>query len=54
MPTIPVGWDDVQDDTGCAYILGECDGRTCGAPLSFPVDISALNCPYCHTATSRA
>lgn len=27
--------------------------RSCGAPLSFPVDASRLNCPYCQTDTQR-
>jgi len=31
--SVPVGWEDTEDDSGCAYILDECNGRrTCGAP----------------------
>lgn len=32
---------------------GEVPCGTCGAPLSFPVGVSALECPYCHSATRR-
>ena len=32
---------------------GETPCQTCGAPLSFPVGISRLECPYCHSGTSR-
>ena len=29
---MPVGWEDDQDESGCVYILDECDGRRiCGA-----------------------
>ena len=31
--SVPVGWEDDQDDLGCAYVLDERDGRRiCGAP----------------------
>ena len=30
--TVPVGWEDFQDEPGCAYILDECESRQlCGA-----------------------
>ncbi len=32
---------------------GQTPCRTCGAPLSFPVGVSDLACPYCHSATHR-
>lgn len=32
---------------------GETPCHTCGAPLSFPVGISRLECPYCHSGTHR-
>jgi LSD1 subclass zinc finger protein len=32
---------------------GETPCRNCGAPLSFPVGTSAIECPYCHTGTHR-
>lgn len=32
---------------------GETPCQTCGAPLSFPVGVSDLACPYCHSATHR-
>ncbi len=32
---------------------GEVPCQNCGAPLSFPVGTSALDCPYCHTNTHR-
>ena len=31
--SVPVGWEDDQDEPGCAYLLDEWDGRrVCGAP----------------------
>jgi LSD1 subclass zinc finger protein len=32
---------------------GEVPCRNCGAPLSFPVGLSAIECPYCHAGTHR-
>jgi DNA-directed RNA polymerase subunit RPC12/RpoP len=32
---------------------GEVPCQNCGAPLSFPVAIGAIDCPYCHTRTQR-
>jgi LSD1 subclass zinc finger protein len=32
---------------------GEVPCQNCGAPLSFPVGVSAIDCPYCHTGTHR-
>jgi LSD1 subclass zinc finger protein len=32
---------------------GETPCQTCGAPLSFPVGISRIECPYCHSGTHR-
>jgi LSD1 subclass zinc finger protein len=32
---------------------GEVPCQTCGAPLSFPVGSSAIECPYCHSGTHR-
>jgi hypothetical protein len=32
---------------------GETPCQNGGAPLSFPVGTSALECPYCHTGTHR-
>jgi LSD1 subclass zinc finger protein len=32
---------------------GEVPCRNCGAPLSFPVGASGIECPYCHTGTHR-
>jgi len=32
---------------------GETPCHTCGARLSFPVGVSGLECPYCHSATHR-
>lgn len=32
---------------------GETPCQNCGAPLSFPVGTSGLECPYCHTGTHR-
>lgn len=32
---------------------GEVPCQTCGAPLSFPVGSSGIECPYCHSAAHR-
>ena len=32
---------------------GEVPCQTCGARLSFPVGVSGIECPYCHSATHR-
>ena len=32
---------------------GETPCQNCGAPLSFPVGTSTIECPYCHTGTHR-
>jgi LSD1 subclass zinc finger protein len=32
---------------------GQTPCQTCGAPLSFPVGVSSLECPYCHSGTHR-
>jgi LSD1 subclass zinc finger protein len=32
---------------------GEVPCQTCGAPLSFPVGTSRIECPYCHSETHR-
>lgn len=32
---------------------GQTPCQTCGAPLSFPVGASSLECPYCHSGTHR-
>jgi LSD1 subclass zinc finger protein len=32
---------------------GEVPCQTCGAPLSFPVGSSGIECPYCHSGTHR-
>jgi hypothetical protein len=53
MPTIPVGWDDVQDDTGCAYIL-ECDSQTCGAPRQEASSYCPEHHAHCHVANGSA
>jgi LSD1 subclass zinc finger protein len=39
----------VQGDIGG----GEVPCQNCGAPLSFPVGASGIECPYCHTGTHR-
>jgi DNA-directed RNA polymerase subunit RPC12/RpoP len=42
---------------GCGRKLdlggGQIPCRNCGAPLSFPVGVSALDCPYCQSGTHR-
>jgi LSD1 subclass zinc finger protein len=32
---------------------GETPCQNCGAPLSFPVGASGIECPYCRTGTHR-
>jgi LSD1 subclass zinc finger protein len=32
---------------------GETPCPNCGAPLSFPVGASGVECPHCHTGTHR-
>jgi LSD1 subclass zinc finger protein len=32
---------------------GEVPCQTCGAPLSFPVGVSRIECPYCKSGTHR-
>jgi len=45
---VPVGWEDEQDDAGCAYILDECDGRRiCGAPRKVASPLRKALSPYC-------
>jgi hypothetical protein len=49
--TVPVGWEDVQDEPGCAYILGECDSRRiCGAPLKAASPYCPDHHAICHVA----
>jgi len=44
----PVGWEDDQDDPGCAYILDECSGRRiCGAPRKAVSASRKAASPYC-------
>ena len=49
--TVPVGWEDVQDEPGCAYILDECDSRrVCGAPLKADSAYCRDHHAICHVA----
>ena len=32
---------------------GQMPCQTCGAPLSFPIGVSRIECPYCHSETHR-
>ena len=46
--SVPVGWEDDQDDPGCAYILDECGGRrNCGAPRKAVSASQKAASPYC-------
>jgi LSD1 subclass zinc finger protein len=58
--------DELQTIPGATAVVCESCGRkldiaggaapcqNCGAPLSFPVGTTRLECPYCHTGTTRA
>ena len=46
--SVPVGWEDEQVETGCAYLLDECDGRRiCGAPRKVVSPSGKTASPYC-------
>ncbi len=46
--TVPVGWEGDMDDPGCAYILGEGNGRRiCGAPRQAISPSRNGLSPYC-------
>jgi hypothetical protein len=45
--TVPVGWEEDEDDPGCAYLLDEGDGRRiCGAVRKTSPLRKAVS-PYC-------
>ena len=49
--SVPVGWEDVQDEPGCAYILDECDSRRiCGAPRKAVSPYCPEHHVLCHVA----
>jgi hypothetical protein len=49
--TVPVGWEDVQDEPGCAYILDECESqRHCGVPRKGVSPYCAEHHALCHVA----
>src|SRR5580693_2661335 len=46
--SVPVGWEDDQDEPGCAFLLDECDGRRiCGAPRKAVSPSLKAASPYC-------
>ena len=46
--SVPVGWEDDQDEPGCAYLLDEWDGRrVCGAPRKAVAPSRKAASPYC-------
>jgi hypothetical protein len=46
--SVPVGWEDDQDEAGCAYLLDECHGRRiCGAPRKAVSPSRKAVSPYC-------
>jgi hypothetical protein len=46
--SVPVGWEDAEEDSGCAYILDECNGRRiCGAPRKGISLSRKAASPYC-------
>jgi hypothetical protein len=46
--SVAVGWEDDQDEPGCAYLLDECEGRRiCGAPRKLVSPSRKTASPYC-------
>jgi hypothetical protein len=49
--SVPVGWEDDQDEPGCAYLVDECDGRRiCGAPRKAASPYCPEHHALCHAA----
>ena len=49
--SVPVGWEDDQDESGCLYLLDECDGRrSCGAPRRAVSPYCSEHHALCHAA----
>jgi len=49
--TVPVGWEDDEDESGCAYIFGECDSRRiCGVPRKAVSPYCPEHHALCHVA----
>jgi hypothetical protein len=49
--TVPVGWEDVQDELECVYILGECESwHHCGAPRKAASPYCPKHHALCHVA----
>ena len=55
LKTVPGAQQVICDSCGRKLDIGggEVPCQNCGAPLSFPVGLSALDCPYCHVHTNR-
>jgi LSD1 subclass zinc finger protein len=55
IPTLPGANAVVCESCGRKLDIagGETPCPNCGAPLSFPVGASGVECPYCHTGTHR-
>lgn len=55
LPTIPGANAVICESCGTKLDIagGEVPCQTCGAPLSFPVGSSGIECPYCHSGTHR-
>jgi len=55
MPVVAVGWEDQQDDPGCAYILAEGDRPPiCGAPCREASSYCSEHHVLCHVAYGSA
>jgi len=55
MPVVAVGWEDQQDDPGCAYILAEGDRPPiCGAPRRADSSYCPEHHALCHVAYGSA
>lgn len=56
LPTVPEATCVVCETCGRRLDIsgGEVPCAGCGAPLTFPVDVSSLECPYCRAGTTRA
>lgn len=49
--SVPVGWEDDQDESGCAYLLDKRDGRRiCGAPRKAASPYCPEHHALCHVA----
>jgi hypothetical protein len=49
--SVPAGWDEDRDESGCTYLLDESDGRRiCGAPRKATSPYCPEHHSLCHVA----